>query len=354
MLKRDFLDLCVDYNDSILNVLKKMDELKRKLLIVTNDNKYHSLISIGDLQRAIIKNENLNSPIRTILRKSVSVAKKGDNIDDIKKLMLNFRIEFMPIISIKNEIYDVLFWEDLFTEGVNSKSNNQLNLPVVIMAGGKGTRLIPLTNILPKPLIPIGEKTIIEDIMDRFVDSGCNKFFISINYKADLIKYYFNSLSNPDYSITYFQEKKPLGTAGSLNMLKNKIDSTFFVTNCDIIIEQDYADVLNYHRTNKNEITVVAAIKNIKIPYGTIETKENGLIETLSEKPEYTFKINTGFYILEPHLIDEIPEDTFYHITFLIEKLYNEGRKVGVFPISEGSWIDIGNWEEYFSSFKNK
>ncbi len=350
MLEKDFSSLCVDYNDSILNTLKKMDELKRKLLIVTHNNKYYSLISIGDLQRAIIKNENLNSPIDIILRNGVSVATEGDNINEIKQTMLKLRIEFMPIISIENEIINVLFWEELFTEGEKQKTTSQFNLPVVIMAGGKGTRLSPLTNILPKPLIPIGEKTIIEDIMDKFVNCGCANFFISVNYKADLIKYYFDSLSNPNYSIKYFQETKPLGTAGSLHLLKDQIKSTFFVSNCDIIIEQDYADVLNYHRANKNEITVVAAIKNIQIPYGTIQTKENGLIDSLSEKPEYTFKINTGFYILEPHLIAEIPEDTFFHITYLIEKLYKEDRKVGVFPISEGSWTDIGNWEEYLRS----
>jgi len=350
-MKKDFTALYVNHADSILFVLKRMDELKRKLLIVIKDKKYYSLVSIGDLQRAIIKNIDLNSTISSILRSGVTVAHEGDNIRDIKQSMLKVRNEFMPIISVQNDIIDVLFWEDLEEQNENNKQNIQLNLPVVIMAGGKGTRLVPLTNVLPKPLIPIGEKTIIEDIMDKFVDCGCHEFYISVNYKADMIRYYLDSLSNPEYCINYFQEEKPLGTAGSLHLLKNKINTTFFVSNCDIIIDQDYADVLEYHSSNGNEITVVAAIKNLQIPYGTIQTKENGLIESIQEKPEYTFKINTGLYILEPHLIAEIPTDTFFHITYLIEKLYTEGRKVGVFPVSEGSWTDIGNWDEYLKCF---
>jgi NDP-sugar pyrophosphorylase family protein len=138
-----------------------------------------------------------------------------------------------------------------------------------------------------------------------------------------------------------------LGTAGSLSLLKGKIDKTFFVTNCDIKIDQDYAEILKYHLENKNELTVVAAVKSYEIPYGTIETKENGLLASMAEKPEIRLNINTGFYILEPQLIDEIPQDTFYNITDLIEKLQSEGRRVGVFPVTQNSWKDIGEWKEY-------
>ena len=188
--------------------------------------------------------------------------------------------------------------------------------------------------------------------MDRFVECGCHDFYVSVNYKAEIIKRYLDNLGKPQYRISYFQEDKPLGTAGSLHLLKHKINSTFFVSNCDIIIDEDYGEILRYHRDNHNEITVVAAIKNIAIPYGTLETKEEGLLADIKEKPEFTFKINTGMYILEPDLINEIPHDEFYHITFLIEKLMHEGRRVGVYPINEGSWTDIGNWEEYLKYVK--
>jgi len=258
------------------------------------------------------------------------------------------RNDFMPIIDDEKRVVDVIFWDDLF-ESKREKENPNLKLPVVIMAGGKGSRLRPLTNVLPKPLIPIGNQTMLEDIMDRFVDSGCNEFYISVNYKAETIKQYFQNLQNPLYKISFFQEDIPLGTAGSLHLLKDKINSTFFVSNCDIIIDEDYAEILRYHRQSGNEITVVAAIKNYAIPYGTLETGSSGRLQSIQEKPDITFKINTGMYILEPHIIREIPENEFYHITTLIDKLIKDSRKVGVFPINEGSWTDIGNWEEYLN-----
>lgn len=345
-MKNKFLELSVNHVDSIHYTLKKMDETKRKLLIVVKDNKFFSLISIGDIQRAIISGVEMDSDVSSILREGITVAHVGDDIENIKRKMLIRRNEFMPVIKSDNEIVDVIMWEHLFA-GEKQEPQSHLNLPVVIMAGGKGTRLAPLTNVLPKPLIPIGKKTMIEDIMDRFVDSGCNEFHISINYKAEMIRYYLDSLMNSSYKINYFQEEKPSGTAGSLHMLRDKIDSTFFVSNCDIIIDQDYADILTYHRDNKNEITIVAALKSYPIPYGTLTTNNEGLLESIEEKPEYIFKINTGLYVLEAHLIDEIPPNDFYHITTLIEKLHKENRRVGVFPVSDGSWTDIGNWKEY-------
>jgi len=218
------------------------------------------------------------------------------------------------------------------------------------MAGGKGSRLKPITNIIPKPLIPLGEKTIVEIIMNKFIEVGCNNFFMSVNYRADFIKHYFKTLNDDTYKIRYFQEKKPLGTAGSLFLLKDKISTTFFVTNCDIIIEQDYREIYDYHKDVKNELTIVTALKHYKIPYGIIETSENGQLISLSEKPEYTFKINSGLYILEPHLLNEIPENKFFHITQIIEKIKKRNGKIGAFPISEKSWIDIGEWKVYLEN----
>ena len=215
------------------------------------------------------------------------------------------------------------------------------------MAGGKGTRLKPLTNIIPKPLLPIGEKTILETIMDKFMDIGCSAFYLSVNYKADSIRHYFDTLERNNYTISYFKEDKPLGTIGSLFLLKRIINQTFFISNCDIIIEEDYSEIYKYHKANSNEITIVAALKHYPIPYGTIETGENGKLITLTEKPELTFKINSGMYILEPHLLLEIPNNSFYHITDLIEKVKKRKGQIGVFPVSEKSWKDIGNWSEY-------
>ena len=346
-------EICISHEASIISALKQMDAIRHKLLIVIRDEKFISLLSIGDIQRAIIKSVDMNSPISTILREKTKVASVNDDMEVVKATMKERSNEFMPIVDDDNNLVDVIFWEDLFESQPSPRKSN-LNLPVIIMAGGQGSRLRPLTNILPKPLIPIGEQTMMEDIMDRFVNCGCKRFYISVNYKADTIKRYFDNLEGKPYEISYFQENKPLGTAGSLHLLNGQISSTFFVSNCDIIIDDDYSEILKYHRENKNEITVVAAIKNMGLPYGTLETKEGGLLADIKEKPNYTFKINTGMYILEPHLINEIPVDEFYHITFLIEKLMKQGRRVGVYPINEGSWIDVGNWDEYLRQFVHK
>lgn len=343
--------ISIGRNAPIIQALKRMDELRVKLLMVMDGNKYYSLLSIGDIQRAIIASVSLDEPVEKILRTEVKVASTEDNRNEIIAHMKEHRNDFMPILDRSGELVDIIFWDDISVEpSINVR--HQFSLPVIIMAGGQGSRLRPLTNVLPKPMIPIGEQTMMEDIMDRFVDYGCKNFYISVNYKADFIRRYFDNLDKPQYHIEYFQEDKPLGTAGSLHLLKDRINSTFFVSNCDIIIDEDYSEILKYHRENGNEITVVAAIKNISIPYGTLETGEQGLLKDIHEKPELTFKINTGMYILEPSLIDEIPEDEFYHITYLIEKLAKEGRKVGVFPINEGSWTDIGNWDEYIKYIK--
>lgn len=345
------VEVSIDRSTSIIAALKKMDEKKHKLLLVLDQGLFYSLLSIGDIQRAIIANVSLEEPVSKILRHEVKVAKDTDDKNQIKSYMRERRNDFMPIVDNERRVVDVIFWSDLF-ETRWKKENQELNLPVVIMAGGQGSRLRPLTNILPKPLIPIGDQTMLEDIMDRFADVCCHNFYLSVNYKAEVIMHYLNNLNNPKYNISYFHEEKPLGTAGSLHLLKDKIKTTFFVSNCDIIIDDDYSEILNYHRQNGNEITVVAAIKNYAIPYGILETGSSGRLQSLQEKPDITFKINTGMYIMEPHLINEIPQNEFFHITSLIDKLIREDRKVGVFPINEGSWTDIGNWDEYMKYIK--
>lgn len=331
---------------TLLDALRKMDETYKRLLLIFNEHRFINVLSIGDIQRAIIQNKSLDTHIKEILRKETRLAKKGDNLDSIKSKMLQFKAECMPVVDEENNLIDVFFWEEFFSE--NHKTTEiALKLPVVIMAGGQGSRLKPLTNVIPKPLLPIGEKTIIEEIMDRFLKVGCNQFYISVNYKAETIKHYFNEVNSKEYLIDYFQEEKPLGTAGSLYLIKDKIETTFFVSNCDIIIEEDYSEILEYHKENRNELTIVSALKHYPIPYGTIKTINNGLLGELIEKPDITFQINTGFYILESHLLNEIPENEFFHITTLIENIQKRKGRVGVFPVSQGSWMDIGTFQDY-------
>lgn len=344
-------NLVIDRNESVLAALKKMDQLDRKLLLVFSSNQFHGLLSIGDIQRAIIRNLPLVTPVGDIQRKKIRVAHPWEKEEDILSRMLEFRTECMPIVNGDNELVDVWFWDEKFTENVVD-SGQKLDVPVVIMAGGLGSRLKPLTNIIPKPLVPIGEKPIVEIIIDGFNKLGVNKFYLSVNYKHEMIRYYFDHLPEKKYSIEYFMEDKPLGTAGSIFLLKDVLKSTFFVSNCDILIEQDYRDIYNFHQENNNEITLVGSLKHYSIPYGTLETGEGGKLLSMREKPEITYMINSGMYVLEPSVLKDIPDNSFFHITELIEKVRSRGGNVGVFPVSEKSWLDIGEWSEYQQTLK--
>ena len=329
---------------TILSAMKQMDEIRMKILFVYDDEKFEGILTLGDIQRAIIKGHALTEEVVKILDRNKIYAYSTEPIDSIKQKMESIRAELMPVLR-DGELVEVYTWEDLF--GKSSEPQKKLiDLPVVIMAGGKGTRLKPITNVIPKPLVPIGDKTILEVIMDQFEGIGCHKFYMSVNYKADMMKFYLSQLDHK-YDIEFFMEDKPLGTIGSVSLLKGKITTPFFVSNCDSINEQDYRDVYDYHVSNNNDLTIVTMVKTFKIPYGVIETGEDGLMTALSEKPELTYQVNTGVYILNPSCIDEIPEGEFFHITHLMEKIKARGGRVGCFPVSEHAWKDMGEWPEY-------
>lgn len=337
----------INKETTIIEALKVMNSCSLNLLIVVDEEKLVSLISIGDIRRAILNNIDLNTTyIEEIMREDILIAKETDSMERIKNIMLKERIVCMPIVDSYRNLIDIHYWDELFSK---EKSLKSINAQVVIMAGGFGTRLKPITNIIPKPLIPVGERPIIEIIIDNFMKHKVSDFYISVNYKAQMIEDYLKSKESNSCMLTYFKEDTPLGTIGSLYLIKDRLKKTIFVSNCDIIIEEDYAEIYKYHKKNKNDITIVSALKHIEIPYGVMETEKGGNLIEMIEKPEYTFQINTGMYILEPHIIELIPNNEFYHITDLIEKV-NENGKVGVFPIPEKSWYDIGQWKEYTST----
>lgn len=335
---------------TVIQSLKRMDEKKVKMLFVYDNEKFLSILTIGDIQRAIINSIDLNNDVTTILDLKKQFASPSETRETVREKMLKLRAECMPVVNDEGELVDVYFWNEMFKHSV-PQHREKMELPVVIMAGGKGTRLKPITNVIPKPLIPVGDKTILEEIMDQFESIGSKKFYMSVNYKADMMEYYLSQLDHK-YDIEFFMEDKPLGTIGSVALLKGKITTPFFVSNCDILIDQDYRDVYEYHQNNHNDITIVTAVKSICIPYGVIETGEDGLMTGLKEKPEQTYMINTGVYILNPELIDEIPEGEFFHITHLMEKVKARGGRVGCFPVSENAWRDMGEWPEYLKMIK--
>jgi len=340
---------------TIKQALKQMDTMGEKTLVVVDqENRILGIITDGDIRKRILKGKSLHEDIVRVMNCHPLFLKEGFERDDAKKILLKQQIECLPIVDRENKVTACLWWNDFFDD--NQKVFASLNLPVVIMAGGEGVRLHPFTKILPKPLMPIGDKPIIEIIINRFFDYGCNDFYLSLNYKSNIIKAYFSDFEHK-YKINYLLETKPLGTAGSLHFLRNKIKKTFFVSNCDILIEADYADILKFHRQRKNKITLISSMKNFKIAYGICEIENGGILRNIREKPEFDYLVNTGMYVLESDILADIPKNKFYNITDLINAYLKKGEKVGVYPVSEKSWLDMGQFEnlqEMLKRFETK
>ena len=334
--------LFVNKNESIIDTMKVLDETGKRAVLIVEDKQLIGIVTDGDIRRYILKSGDLNKEVFNIMNTNPITIQEIE-IHRVKKIFREKFITLIPVVDKDNNIIDVLFWKDIFGEIENRKE--KIDLPVVIMAGGKGTRLYPYTKILPKPLIPIGDTPIIERIINRFNSKGCNQFYITVNYRKSMIKAYFNEI-NPQYTIDYIEEDKPLGTGGSLHLLKDIIKNTFIVSNCDILIKGDYSDMLKYHNDQKNDITIITSVKNHVIPYGVIELDGVERVGNLVEKPQHNILVNTGMYIIEPEALQDIPEDTFFHITDLINNYIKEGKKIGAYPVSEKSWLDMGQFSE--------
>ena len=216
------------------------------------------------------------------------------------------------------------------------------------MAGGKGTRLMPFTSVLPKPLLPINQKPTINHIIDRFSQYSIEKFFVTLNYKSEILKTYLKDISKIN-NITTIHEKKPLGTAGSLFLMKSKIRNDFFLTNCDTIINENYNDIYKHHKLKKNDITIVAASKKFKIPYGVCDITKNNF--EMKEKPEFKYSVNTGFYIISKNCLKILKKKQYLDFNYFLFKCKKHNKKIGIFKIKEKSWIDVGQMQEYKTNF---
>ena len=336
----DFIDMLISQDTTIIKAMEKLDETAKKILLVESNGKLVGTVTDGDIRRWILKKGDLNNSVVKVMKTNPITLHEFQS-DQAQSIMKQKKIGAIPIVDKNNLIQSVIFWNDV---GKDEKKQ-KVNIPVVIMAGGKGTRLYPYTKILPKPLIPIGDIPIIERIINNFAEFGSNDFFLTVNHKKGMIKSYFNEL-NRDYNIQYVEEDKPLGTGGSLSLLVGIISETFFVSNCDVLIEADYVDILDFHNKQKNKMTIVASLRETVIPYGVIELGDNGAMKKSVEKPTYSHLINTGMYVIEPDLLDIIPKNTFYDLPTLAEKCINGGAKVGVYPVGQKSWLDMGQLEE--------
>lgn len=344
-MRENILDLFISIKDTVNVALKRMsDGGERILIVVDSKHQLSGVLSDGNIRRWIINCGGIKGTVKDCYNpKPIFITAPHDS-EKAKALMLENKIESLPIVDHEMRVIGIVRWNDVFSD--EKPVIQTIDCPAVIMAGGKGTRLDPFTRILPKPLIPINDKAVIEIIMEKLAKYGINQFYISVNHKAKILKAFLEE-QDFDFNIDYIQEDKPLGTAGSLRLLKGKVNESLLITNCDIVINSGYADFLEFHKKMDADITVVGAMRHFAIPYGVCEIENGGRLVRITEKPEYDFLVNTGMYFIKPSVLSLIPKDKMFHFTDLIHAVKKSNGKVFVFPVEESSWVDVGQWEEY-------
>ena len=326
-------------NITISEAMQRIDRNASGILFLIDEGrKLVGCVTDGDIRRFMLSGGKMSG-------KAIDAANNHPryayNLEEARRLYHKKNYIVIPVIDEHGIIVD------LYNGDINpvKRHHNPISIPVVINAGGKGTRLDPFTRVLPKPLIPVGELPIIELIMQEYQTYNCNEFHIIVNYKKDLMKAYFAD-NERNYNITWYDEEKPLGTGGGLSLLKGKFTSTFFFANCDALLTANYESMLKFHKENANVITMICAYKNINIPYGVVEMGANGIIEDMKEKPLISFLTNTGIYIVEPEVVEDMIDGEVIGFPDIVERQRQKGKKVAVFPVSENDWMDMGQISE--------
>ena len=341
----------IDHNSTTINAIKQINKLGGQcLVVVEKHNKFKGILSSYDLRKAVMNKNILNKNINKIYNKKPKYIYSDEVEKNISDIYFKVKqLEILPLIDRKTfRLVDILTYKKV--KNLKTKKLKKLNCSVVVMAGGKGTRLKPYTEILPKPLLPINKKPAIRHILEKFEHYKPSKFFITVNYKAEVLKSYFSETKGT-FKIEIINEKKPLGTAGSLYYLKNKIKDNFFLTNCDTIVNTDFSKILSFHKKNKNDITTVVVNKIFTIPYGVCDFKNNDF--KLVEKPKLKFKINIGLYILNKSILNLIKKNSYLDFNTLLNNSMNNMKKIGYYEIKDKDWIDVGQMDKY-KNFINK
>lgn len=334
------IDIYIEEDKSILDAMCQLDRSGKKILFVHKNKKLLASLTDGDIRRGILKNGDLQMPVQCVANYQPRfLYEQEENLAmcTIKEL----GIDAIPIVNKEYFIQKIVFANDT----TQKYKKFDIEIPVVIMAGGLGTRLSPYTKILPKPLIPVGDYPIVEHIIHRFFSYGCSQFYMIVNYKRNMIKAYFDELDKK-YQLDFIMEEKPLGTGGGISLLNGKIKDTFILTNCDILIDDDLTKAYRQHKESGNMITMVCSLKNFTIPYGVVNIGEDGMIESMQEKPNMSFFTNTGCYFVEPEVIEDLEYNKPADFPTVIEKYMKERRRAGIYPISEEAWLDMGQLDE--------
>ena len=326
----------------------------KTIVVVDKQNKLLGTLSDGDIRKSIIKGFNLKDPIQKIYNNKPFFLSEKEDFRNIKKLFFKKKLDLIPIVNKEQKILKILLFKDIFDNHESEKKAHKKykNYGVVIMAGGKGNRMQPYTKVFPKPLLPVGNETVIDMIISKFLNFKINNFYITTNYKHKIIKAHFKKYSKT-VNFKLIKEKKKLGTAGSLAYLKNANEEFFFISNCDVIINEDYKKIINFHHTNKNDLTIIASKKSLKIPYGVCLADKNKNFVNFKEKPEYDFLFNTGFYVINKNILKELTGVSKLDMDSFILRLKKKRKKIGIFSINFQNWQDFGNWDNYNNQIKN-
>lgn len=317
-------------------------------ICVDNNDQVKGIFTEGDFRKIITMSEvSLDHSIEDYLNKDFIYVKNDFTVTEVRSIFKNNIIQELPVID-NGVLVDVLYRKKYS----DNEEVPQVDYKVVIMAGGKGTRLDPFTKILPKPLIPYGDDPVIKVIMDRFHKYGMREFYISLNDKSKMIKSYFYEHVE-EYDINYIYEGKPLGTVGSLKLLENQLKEPFFLSNCDIILNTNYSEISEFHKNGGFAMTIVAASHAEKLAYGVCQIDSNSILKNIVEKPVNDYLVNTGLYLLNSEVLEYIPSQTYFDMPDLIDAIISKGFKVGVYPVSENSWVDVGQWSEYYKAVRD-
>ena len=332
-------------NKKIKDALEAIGKFGQNCLIIVDEkNNLQGTLSDGDLRKALLNKKSLNDSIKGIYhKKPIFLIKDEFDKKDAEKILLKKNVDIIPVITKTRKVIDVIYWSKIF-----SKSKNiSLDIPTLIMAGGRGTRLKPFTNILPKPLIPLNQKPVIDHIIDNFLISGIKNFYISINKNShQIMKSYFHQKKSK-----FIEEKIPLGTAGSIKYLK-KSKKDFIVTNCDVIFDIDFNNLYEFHKKNKYDFTIVGSNEENLLSYGVCKLKKNGLLKAIEEKPTFSYLANCGLYLLSPKIFKVMPKkiNHSFDMNELISLALKKKFRIGVYFVSQSSWYDVGQWKEYKST----
>jgi len=341
---RHFTEHLIKSGTPIRKALEVLDALAKDAIsfVVDENDKLIGSLTDGDVRRGLIKGAVLEQPVDDIIQSNPRFIRKGDR--DIEKVIKyrekNFKV--IPILDKDDRIVNVINFGEL---------KSYLPVDVVVMAGGKGTRLRPLTENTPKPLLEVGDKPILEHNIHRLSLFGMDDFWISVNYLGEQIEEYFGNGNDKNLNIEYVWEDEPLGTIGSVSKIDNFIHDYVLITNSDILTNLDYEDFFLRFKEEEADFGVVTIPYKVDVPYAVLETT-NGHVMSFKEKPTYTYYSNGGIYLMKRELTDRIPKNSFYDTTDLMEELIAEGKKVLSYPLS-GYWLDIGKPEDFEKAQKD-